>query len=179
MTAQTILLEGKPYVVLPRDEYDRLTTLAKAGELPPIPQPDAQGNYPAVGVRPRQLGPQDHPRPRRGGIESTRFGVAGRRARGNALPDRNRQAYPQRADHRQTRPRAEASGQGAASRQAAQTLGTGEQIRPSFAGSQSPAGRDDRRAVGRRRFHEPGVKIGTTGLEIATAAGQFDLFGRA
>jgi ribosome-binding protein aMBF1 (putative translation factor) len=48
MAAQTILLAGKPYVVLPRDEYDRLTTLAKAGELPPLPQPDAQGNYPAV-----------------------------------------------------------------------------------------------------------------------------------
>ena len=48
MAAQTILLEGKPYVVLPRDEYDRLTALAKAGELPPLPQPDAKGNYPAV-----------------------------------------------------------------------------------------------------------------------------------
>ena len=48
MIAQTILLEGKPYVVLPRDEYDRLSTLAKAGELPPLPKPDAQGNYPAV-----------------------------------------------------------------------------------------------------------------------------------
>ena len=48
MAAQTILLEGKPYVVLPRDEYHRLTTLAKAAELPPLPQPDAEGNYPAV-----------------------------------------------------------------------------------------------------------------------------------
>ena len=48
MAAQTILLEGKPYVVLPRDEYERLATLAKAGELPPLPQPDAYGNYPAV-----------------------------------------------------------------------------------------------------------------------------------
>jgi DNA-binding XRE family transcriptional regulator len=48
MIAQTILLEGKPYVVLPRDEFDRLSTLAKAGELPPLPDPDAQGNYPAV-----------------------------------------------------------------------------------------------------------------------------------
>ncbi len=48
MAAQTILLEGKPCVVLPRDEYDRLTALTKAGELPPLPQPDAQGNYPAA-----------------------------------------------------------------------------------------------------------------------------------
>jgi DNA-binding XRE family transcriptional regulator len=48
MLAQTIMLEGKPYVVLPREEYDRLSTLAKAAELPPLPKPDAQGNYPAV-----------------------------------------------------------------------------------------------------------------------------------
>ena len=48
MLAQTIMLEGKAYVVLPRDEFDRLSTLAKAGELPPLPEPDAQGNYPAV-----------------------------------------------------------------------------------------------------------------------------------
>ena len=42
------MFEGKPYVVLPRDEYDRLTTLAKAADLPPLPKPDAEGNYPAV-----------------------------------------------------------------------------------------------------------------------------------
>ncbi|MGW8257308.1 MAG: helix-turn-helix transcriptional regulator [Thermoguttaceae bacterium] len=48
MLAQTIMLEGKAYVVLPRDEYERISTLAKAGELPPLPQPDAEGNYPAV-----------------------------------------------------------------------------------------------------------------------------------
>ncbi len=48
MAAQTVLLDGKPYVLLPRDEYERLTTLAKAGQLPPMPQADAQGNYPAV-----------------------------------------------------------------------------------------------------------------------------------
>ncbi|MCD4728376.1 MAG: helix-turn-helix domain-containing protein [Pirellulales bacterium] len=47
-TQQTIMVEGKPYVFLPRDEYDRLTTLAKAAELPELPKPDAAGNYPAV-----------------------------------------------------------------------------------------------------------------------------------
>lgn len=48
MAAQAIMFDGKPYVVLPRDEYDRLTTLAKAADLPPLPAPDADGNYPAV-----------------------------------------------------------------------------------------------------------------------------------
>jgi DNA-binding XRE family transcriptional regulator len=48
MTAQTIQFDGKPYVILPREDYERLTTLAKAADLPPLPTPDAQGNYPAV-----------------------------------------------------------------------------------------------------------------------------------
>ena len=48
MSVQTLQLDGKPYVVLPRDEYDRLTTLAKAADLPPLPEPNASGNYPAV-----------------------------------------------------------------------------------------------------------------------------------
>lgn len=48
MSVQTVELDGKPYVVLPREEYDRLTTLAKAAELPPLPEPNASGNYPAV-----------------------------------------------------------------------------------------------------------------------------------
>lgn len=49
MTApQTVIVDGKPYVFLPRDEYEKLTILAKAAALPPFPEPDAQGNYPAV-----------------------------------------------------------------------------------------------------------------------------------
>jgi hypothetical protein len=47
MLAQTIMLEGKPYVVLPHEEFDRLATLAKAGELLPVTEADAAGNYPA------------------------------------------------------------------------------------------------------------------------------------
>ena len=45
---QTLRLEGKAYVVVPREQYERLVTLSKAAELPPLPKPDAQGNYPAV-----------------------------------------------------------------------------------------------------------------------------------
>jgi DNA-binding XRE family transcriptional regulator len=48
MAAQTIVFDGKPYIILPREEYDRLTTLAKAADMPPLPQPDGDGNYPAV-----------------------------------------------------------------------------------------------------------------------------------
>jgi len=45
---QTITLNGKSYVILEQQEYQRLTTLAKAAELPPLPEADADGNYPAV-----------------------------------------------------------------------------------------------------------------------------------
>jgi DNA-binding XRE family transcriptional regulator len=48
MKAQPLELEGKPYVLLERGEYDRLKTLAKAGEVPPTPEPDKAGNFPAV-----------------------------------------------------------------------------------------------------------------------------------
>lgn len=48
MTTQSILLDGRSYVILLREDYERLATLAKAAELPPFPEPDAHGNYPAV-----------------------------------------------------------------------------------------------------------------------------------
>ena len=48
MNAPTLCLQGKSYVVLERAEYERLTTLAKVAELPPLPKPDRRGNYPAV-----------------------------------------------------------------------------------------------------------------------------------
>lgn len=48
MAAQSIQFDGKPYVILPRSEYDRLTTLAKAADLPPMPEADKHGHYPAV-----------------------------------------------------------------------------------------------------------------------------------
>ncbi len=42
---QTVTLDGKQYVMLPREEYDRLT---RAARLPALPEPGADGNYPAV-----------------------------------------------------------------------------------------------------------------------------------
>jgi hypothetical protein len=47
-THPTITIEGKAYVLLLREEYERLVTLAKAAELHPLPEPDAKGNYPTV-----------------------------------------------------------------------------------------------------------------------------------
>lgn len=43
--AQYITLHDRNYVVIPRDEYERLTQVAR---LPALPAPDEDGNYPAV-----------------------------------------------------------------------------------------------------------------------------------
>jgi len=49
-TAATVVkLGGTEYVILPRAEYEQLTGLLKAAKLPPLPEPDEHGNYPAVG----------------------------------------------------------------------------------------------------------------------------------
>lgn len=45
MATQTITLDGKKYVVIPREEYERL---AQAAELPSLPEPDENGLYPAA-----------------------------------------------------------------------------------------------------------------------------------
>jgi DNA-binding XRE family transcriptional regulator len=48
MSLQTIQLGGKAYVVVEREEYERLSTLAKDSALPPLPDADSEGNYPAL-----------------------------------------------------------------------------------------------------------------------------------
>jgi DNA-binding XRE family transcriptional regulator len=48
MGTQSIRLNGKNYVILEREEYERLATLAKAAGLPALPEANAQGDYPAV-----------------------------------------------------------------------------------------------------------------------------------
>ena len=47
MTVETIIRRGKKFVLVPEPEYQRLTSLDEA-EMPPLPRPDARGNYPAV-----------------------------------------------------------------------------------------------------------------------------------
>ena len=51
MSAASLTIDGKRFVVVPQDEYERMRELAR--ELPGIvgprlPQPDAAGNVPAV-----------------------------------------------------------------------------------------------------------------------------------
>ena len=52
MPAQTILLEGKPYVVLPRDEYDRLDRIGQVGGTAAVAPTGRPGQLPGRGVRP-------------------------------------------------------------------------------------------------------------------------------
>ena len=47
-TATPVKLDGKEYVIVPRDDFDRLSRLAKVAEMPALPKPDKEGNYPAV-----------------------------------------------------------------------------------------------------------------------------------
>lgn len=47
---QILELNGKQFVVVEREEFERLTgTRVAAGDpLPPFPSPDSNGNYPAI-----------------------------------------------------------------------------------------------------------------------------------
>jgi DNA-binding XRE family transcriptional regulator len=46
--ANRVQLDGRDYVILAREEYERLAGLAKVAEMPALPEPDEEGNYPAV-----------------------------------------------------------------------------------------------------------------------------------
>jgi DNA-binding XRE family transcriptional regulator len=48
MDVQRIRLGDVEYVVVPRDDYERLLGLARVAELPALPAPDRAGNFPAV-----------------------------------------------------------------------------------------------------------------------------------
>jgi DNA-binding XRE family transcriptional regulator len=47
-TATPVKLDGKEYVIVPRHDFERLSRLAKVAEMPALPKPDKDGNYPAV-----------------------------------------------------------------------------------------------------------------------------------
>ncbi len=47
-TVQDIKIEGKSYVIIPRREYDRLVKREAEDQLPPMPQPNERGRYPAI-----------------------------------------------------------------------------------------------------------------------------------
>jgi DNA-binding XRE family transcriptional regulator len=48
MRKATFEVNGMTFMVIERAEYDRLRELAKAAALPALPEPDADGNVPAV-----------------------------------------------------------------------------------------------------------------------------------
>ena len=48
MKATRVNLEGREYVIVLREEFERLAGMARVAEAPGLPQPDAHGNYPAV-----------------------------------------------------------------------------------------------------------------------------------
>jgi DNA-binding XRE family transcriptional regulator len=51
MAVQTLQLEGKQFVVIEREEYDRLVAgdlHIHDDDLPKLPEPDAEGNVPAL-----------------------------------------------------------------------------------------------------------------------------------
>ena len=43
-----VKLDGRDYVIVPRDEFDRLVSLARVGEMPSVPGADAEGNFAAL-----------------------------------------------------------------------------------------------------------------------------------
>lgn len=48
MDVQRLELGGREYVIVPREEYDRLRGLARIAELPALPAADRTGNFPAA-----------------------------------------------------------------------------------------------------------------------------------
>ncbi|MGA2498807.1 MAG: helix-turn-helix transcriptional regulator [Tepidisphaeraceae bacterium] len=49
MTTQLLKLEGRDYVVVPKSDWDRITSgHIESDELPPLPEPDVDGSVDAV-----------------------------------------------------------------------------------------------------------------------------------
>src|SRR5438552_69395 len=48
MAAQLIKLKGEAYVLVEKAEYERLVRIAQSIDMPELPRPNADGNYPAL-----------------------------------------------------------------------------------------------------------------------------------
>jgi DNA-binding XRE family transcriptional regulator len=48
MEPPTVCLEGREYVIIPLDEYERLMLKAQAADLPALPERGSDGTYPAL-----------------------------------------------------------------------------------------------------------------------------------
>lgn len=48
MKTPTFEVNGRKFVVIEQEEFERLKGLAKAAVLPELPEPDSEGNVPAV-----------------------------------------------------------------------------------------------------------------------------------
>lgn len=46
--AARLRLAGREWVIVPREEFERLEKLARVSELPPLPKPDPDRSFPAV-----------------------------------------------------------------------------------------------------------------------------------
>jgi ribosome-binding protein aMBF1 (putative translation factor) len=46
--ATRIRLAGRDWVIVPREDFERLEKLARVSDLPPLPKPDADRTFPAV-----------------------------------------------------------------------------------------------------------------------------------
>lgn len=47
-SATRLRLAGREWVIVPREEFERLEKLARVSELPPLPDADADGSFPAA-----------------------------------------------------------------------------------------------------------------------------------
>lgn len=46
--ATRLRLAGREWVIVPREEFERLEKLARVAQLPPLPDADADGSFPAA-----------------------------------------------------------------------------------------------------------------------------------
>ncbi len=69
MSAATVTIDGKRFVILPETEYERLrgSPVGDEPKLPPLPKQRSDGNYPAIEYA-RAVTARHHSRPPSPGI---------------------------------------------------------------------------------------------------------------